>query len=227
MRILIILFLLLPAVYSFSADIPTVKQIEGKVEVKNSSSEWIKAEKGMQIPPGTSVSTGFKSIAVIELDNSEIIIKQLSRMSIDKLLREKNTVKTNLNLKLGRIRANVKTSKGLRHDFTIRTPVSTAAVRGTKFNAGVGKLSVESGTISYTNKLGQKVTIKEGNKSSVTGGGYKPPEDAGSSMLSDFTVSSSTQPEETTVLSNSGVQEKYGSIELIFTWSMPDIRLRR
>lgn len=157
-------------------------------------------------------------IAVIELDSSEIIIKQLTRMSIDKLLRKNNTVKTNLNLKLGRIKADVKTSKGLRHDFTIRTPVSTAAVRGTKFDAGVGTLEVESGTITYTNKLGQKVTLKEGNKSSVSGGGYKAPEDAASSTLSEFTVSPSTQIGAEPVIPDSTFQEKYGFIELIFMW---------
>ncbi len=217
--IFFILLILLPVFYSFSADVPTVKQIQGKVEIKNSQSGWVKAEKGMKISPGALISTGFKSDAVIELDNSEIYIKQLTRMSIENLSRKQNTVNTELNLRLGRIKADVKSSKGLKHDFTVRTPVSTAAVRGTVFNSGLRNIIVENGRISYTNRLGQSVTIDGGNSSKIKSKGFDSPQNALETIIDDFIVSTSTQQEPVALTTSTGSNNiKSGSIKLVFQW---------
>jgi hypothetical protein len=220
-----IILILFPIFYSFSSEFPTVKQIQGKVEIKNDStgSRWVKAFKGMEIKSGALISTGFKSNAVIELDNSEIFIKQLTRMTIEDLSRKNNTVKTNLNLRLGRISADVKTSKGLKHDFIVRTPVSTAAVRGTIFDAGIGKLEVKNGIISFTNKIGQKVTVGGGKSSEVGGDGYSTPENTGDTILKDFNIETSTHSETGSgITTGTGDNIKYGSIELVFNWDMGD-----
>ena len=217
--IFFILLILLPVFYSFSADVPTVKQIQGKVEIKNSQSGWVKAEKGMKVSPGSLISTGFKSDAVIELDNSEIYIKQLTRMSIENLSRKQNTVNTKLNLQLGRIKADVKSSKGLKHDFTVRTPVSTAAVRGTIFNSGLRKIIVDNGRISYTNRIGQTVTIGGGNSSKIRSRGFDSPQNALETLIADFNVSASTQQEPDAVTVPNGSDNiKSGSIKLVFQW---------
>ena len=191
-NILFMFFILLPAVYSFSSDLSTVKLIKGTVEIKKDQTGWVKAEEGMKLSPGTMISTGFKSNAVIELDNSEIFIKPLTRIRIDSLSKSGNTVKTNLNLKLGRITANVKTSKGLKHDFTLKTPVSTAAVRGTVFTSGVRTLDVESGSIRYSNNLGQQVTVLGGTSSHMGITGFSAPPDMADAIEEAFNVATST-----------------------------------
>lgn len=217
-----IILILLPLFYSFSTEFPTVTQIQGKVEIKNqpSGSDWVKAFKGMKVKPGALISTGFKSNAVIELDNSEIFVKQLTRMTIDKLSRKNNTIKTNLNLRLGRISADVKTSKGLKHDFVVRTPVSTAAVKGTIFDAGIGNLEVKKGRISFTNRIGQTVTVNSGNSSNVTGEGYSSPENTGETIVKVFNIDPSTHTETGGgITTGEGDSIKYGSIELVFNWT--------
>jgi hypothetical protein len=200
--IFLITLILLPLFCSFSAEYPVFKQLRGKVEIKTDitgiGSRWIKAVEGMKIEPGTLISTGFSSSAAIDLDNSEVYVKQLTRVRIENIEKTKNTVKTKLNLSLGRIRADVKASKKLKHDFKIITPVSTAAVRGTKFTAGIGKLKVDSGKIFFTNKIGQGRTIAGGNSSSVGGNGYGPPEGEKENKGNNFNVPTETQPEPDT-----------------------------
>ena len=116
-------------------------------------------------------------------------------MAVDKLAISGKKVDTNLNLKLGRIKADVKTSKGLKHNFTLKTPVSTAAVRGTVFESSVRKLEVVTGRISFTNKIGQKTTVNGGGSSSVGGTGFTPPATVVETVQETFTVETSTQPE--------------------------------
>ena len=212
-----ILLVLLPSVLSFSSDMSTVKQVKGIVEIREGQTGWIKAEKGMKLPPGTLISTGFKSNAVIELDNSEIFLKPLTRVRIDELSKSGNTVKTNLNLKLGRIKADVKSSKGLKHDFTLKTPVSTAAVRGTVFTAGVNSLDVDSGSISYSNKIGQIITVLSGNSSKMGSTGFSAPADMAEAIEEAFSVAASTNMDEAAeILTNLNIITT-GSGEIVVT----------
>ena len=192
----VIIFFISPL---YSADLITLKAVSGKVEIKEPGGAWSSAFSGREIPPGSLISTGFKSSAELDLSRSSTVyVKQLTRMAVDKLLITGKKVDTELNLKLGRIRANVKTSEGLKHNFTLRTPVSTAAVRGTVFEGGAnGDLAVETGQMRQTNKIGQSTTVSGGNSSSVSGGGYSPPATAAETTAETFTVETSTQPEDT------------------------------
>ena len=193
---LLILVLIVFLTPLYSADLITIKEVKGKVEVKGPGGSWVKASEGNVIPEGSLISTGFKSYAEVDLGGtSTIYIKQLTRMAVDKLATSGNNVDTKLNLRLGRIKADVKTSTGLKHDFTLRTPVSTAAVRGTVFESSVRKLEVQTGRIRYTNKIGQNTTVGGGSSSSVAGTGYTPPLTAVETVTETFTVETSTQPE--------------------------------
>ena len=195
-NVFFILLILLHSVFSLSADESTVKQVKGIVEIKQGQAGWIKAENGMKLSPGILISTGFKSSAILELDNSEIYLKQLTRISIDEISKSGNTVKTNLNLSLGRVKANVKTSEGLKHNFTLKTPVSTAAVRGTVFESGVRSLDVESGSIRYANMIGQQVTVPGGTSSQMGITGFSAPADIADAINEAFSVESSTNMDE-------------------------------
>ena len=113
-------------------------------------------------------------------------------MSLEELSKSGSTVKTNLNLRLGRVKANVKTSKGLKHNFTLKTPVSTAAVRGTVFESGIRTLDVESGSIRYSNKIGQQVTVLGGTSSQMGLTGFSAPSDMVDVINEAFKVATET-----------------------------------
>ena len=186
-----VLIFIIPIFFSFSTEKGIIKSVQRKVEI-NISGKWIKAEIGMELLPGNLISTGFKSNAVIDTGSSEIFIKQLTRMSLDELSKSGNTVKTNLNLRLGRVKANVKTSEGLKHNFTLKTPVSTAAVRGTVFESGVRSLDVISGSIRYANRIGQQVTVMGGTSSQMGLTGFSAPVDMVDAINEAFNVVTTT-----------------------------------
>ena len=196
MKYILLILVIIIASPLYSADLITVKTANGKVEIKEPGKAWAAAEEGKVVPEGSVISTGFKSHAELDLSGSStVFIKQLTRMSVDKLVISGNKVNTKLNLKLGRIKADVKTSSGLKHDFTLKTPVSTAAVRGTVFESSVRKLEVVTGRISFTNKIGQKTTVSGGESSSVSGTGFTAPATAVETAIASFEVETSTQPD--------------------------------
>ncbi|MCL2480489.1 MAG: FecR domain-containing protein [Spirochaetaceae bacterium] len=188
--ILVTIFFILTS-FAFGAD-AVIKSSTGKVEIQGKgSSEWKSVAQGQKIEPGTVISTGFNSNAVLGLGDSEIFIKPLTRISVDELMAKGDVLKTDLNLKLGKVTADVKTTEGLKNDFTLRTPVSTAAVRGTKFTAGINTLSVERGKIAYSNNIGQTRTVSAGGSSSVGmpgSSGTAAPESAGEAAAQSFSV---------------------------------------
>lgn len=154
------------------AEIPAVvKSVKGKVEIRVPGGSWKKAKQGMKIAKGYYISTGFRSQAVIVLGTSQVIVKQLTRMQLAKLIEKQGTVSTTLNLRVGRVRAHVKTSNGLKQRFTLKSPISTAAVRGTEFEYDGRNLTVYEGTVAFTNLLGQGRLIPAGISSAFTGSG--------------------------------------------------------
>ncbi len=85
--ILLILAIFILASPLYSADQITISKVSGKVEIKKPGGNWVKAVKGNTIPQGSLISTGFKSTANLDLSGtSTIYIKQLTRMSVDKLV---------------------------------------------------------------------------------------------------------------------------------------------
>jgi len=85
----------------------------------------------MAVSKGTVISTGFKAEATLSLGDSLVVVSQLTRMRLDELIEKEGTVNTELYLDVGKVTAEVKTTAGKKNDFRLRSPVSTAAVRGT------------------------------------------------------------------------------------------------
>ena len=157
---------------------------------KERGGSWNNVSSGMTLPSGAVISTGFRSEAVLDLGNSEVFVKALTRMSITELSEKNNTVKTGLNLRLGRVNADVKTSKGLKHDFTIKTPVSTAAVRGTKFSFDGVNIKVDNGRVVVSNRNNHSASYKGGESGSFTGN--NPPGGGAEGRAGELAVSGDT-----------------------------------
>ncbi|MBN1799809.1 MAG: FecR domain-containing protein [Spirochaetales bacterium] len=139
-----------------------IKQISGKVEVKLPNRDWQGAWVGLVMAKGTIVSTGYNSSTVIEMDGSVLTVKALSRLTLEELFREGDEINTRVYLRSGRIESNVDTTQGLKHNYRLRSPITTASVRGCVFTFSVKKLFVKEGTVILYNLLNRGGTAGEG-----------------------------------------------------------------
>ncbi len=182
-----------------------VRSFTGKVEALSAQQAWVPVQAGMSLAMGTTISTGFNSTAVLELGASVLLVKPLTRLRLNELVAREGTVKTDLFLQVGKIRAEVKSAEGLTQDFRVKSPVSTAAVRGTGFEYDGYDLYVFEGTVTYTNLSGQSRSYAPGEQGSTEG--YDTPADAEQQQLADSTVNPYTPGagnEETTVTTVTG-----------------------
>ena len=165
-------FMIVIAAVLFATDLTAVvKEASGKVEIRSPGERWKTATPGMKIETGDSISTGFRSKAILAIGESQVVVKQLTRMELSELVEKEGTIRTGLNLRVGKIKAKVRTTTGLRQDFRLTSPVSTAAVRGTSFEYDGINLKVIEGTVEFTNKRGQKRMVPAGVASRILGTG--------------------------------------------------------
>jgi hypothetical protein len=145
------LMALTTAVVLMAAPQATLSNLKGKVEVKAAgASTWTPASEGMVLPILATVSTGFDSTVTIVVDKTTIAVKPLTRMTIDKLVQDQGKVTTSCYLRVGNAKASVKSAEGIKQDFKVGSPYSTASVRGTVFSFNGFDLSVEEGTVTFT-----------------------------------------------------------------------------
>jgi hypothetical protein len=166
------LFLLGLTAGLFAQTQAVIREVTGKVEVKAAGAlAWSPARPGQLLGKGSFISTGFNSAAVLVLGSSVLSVKPLTRLQLEELIAREGTVSTSLYLKVGKVSAEVKTAEGLKQDFTVKSPVSTAAVRGTDFEFDGLTVTVISGHVYFSNNLGQQRSVAGGESSSTTGDG--------------------------------------------------------
>ena len=83
-------------------------------------------------------------------------------MRLDELIEREGVVKTELFLRVGRVKAEVRQREGLQQDFRLSSPVSTAAVRGTSFEYDGVNLQVLEGLVAIANAYGQSIAVSGG-----------------------------------------------------------------
>ncbi len=160
------ILLLLIAATSFCQNTAIVNRAVGKVELRfPEDTVWRKVSEGMEFPLRSTISTGFGSMAVLDLGRSTIEVKQLTRMRVDELFEQEETISTKLYLNVGRVRAKVKEADNLNHDFSFITTQSIASVRGTDFEFDGKTLICYEGVVLLANKLLQKRAIVAGESS--------------------------------------------------------------
>jgi hypothetical protein len=168
--ILAFMFICLAATMLSAQSQAVIRQMTGKVELQAAPQQvWVPAKTGMTIPLGASISTGFNSMAVLELGSSVVQVNPLTRMRIDELVQKQGTVRTDLFLRVGKVKADIKSVQGLAQDFRVKSPVSTAAVRGTGFEYDGYDLYVYEGKVTFSNLIGQSVTYAPGEQGGTTG----------------------------------------------------------
>ncbi|MFP3042639.1 FecR domain-containing protein [Treponema primitia] len=147
-----------------------IRELMGTVEVKASgTADWTAARQGMPLVKAASISTGIKSTAVIALGNSIITVRPLTRLSLEELTRNQDTEKVEIYIHSGRIRTEVTPPSGGKTDFTVRSPVATASVRGTSFDFDGENLSVASGRVNLSGSDGVPAVVRAGESSYISG----------------------------------------------------------
>lgn len=161
--VLLSLFCLFTGFSLWAQNQATITEIKGKVEIL-AGEQWLPAQKGMKIALGSTVATGFNSTAKIELGDSTLQVAQLSRMKIEQLDRTAEKADTSLYLQIGKVKADVRSSAKLKHNFQFKSPVSTASVRGTSFTFTPFRLDVHHGAVEFANDYGQKSLVIVGGE---------------------------------------------------------------
>jgi len=167
-----VLLLSLAPLVELAAQQPQARVVSfnGRVEVRDSAAAaWRAVESGMQLPLGATISTGFGAEAQLEIGPATLDVRPLSRLTLEELVEREGLVQSDIFLQVGRVRAEVRSTAGRQSEFRMRSPVATAAVRGTSFEFDGVNLAVETGSVSLANKTGETVTVGGGESSSSDG----------------------------------------------------------
>jgi hypothetical protein len=153
-----------------TAETALVREVTGTVEIRAAGeTEWTAVRRGQRLPGDSVISTGFNSQAIISLGNSAVTVRPLSRLSVNGLFREGNREEVKLDLRIGRIRADVKPPAGGKVEFVARSSVGTASVRGTVFEFDTLNLAVSEGTVAFAGASGAPVLVDAGGATFVDG----------------------------------------------------------
>jgi hypothetical protein len=145
-----------------------LRELSGRVEVMMPrSAEWIPAGAGMTIEQAALVSTGFRSTAILALGNSTIVLQPLTRLSLEEIIGRQGNEQVDVYLRTGRVRAEVRPPAGGNIDFTVRSPMAVASVRGTVFDFDTVNLNVAEGRVKFAGAAGSTALVREGEASSV------------------------------------------------------------
>jgi hypothetical protein len=112
---------------------------------------------------------------VLNLGSSILEVRQLTRLTIEELADD--GLSADVFVPVGRVRASVNATAGRRADFRVRSPLSTASVRGTDFETNGWQVSVAEGIVEFADLLSQIMQVGAGELSSLSGGAPSDPAD--------------------------------------------------
>ena len=185
--------LLISAGSSWAQVTARVSEVSGRVELREGTGAWRPATAGATVTSGTTISTGFGASATVQLGESVLRVRELTRMTIEELAERDGVLDTSLFLRVGRVRSEVRSAQGLQNNFQLRSTQATAAVRGTSFEFDGINLFVDEGVVAMGNILGKEQTLSQGQTGSADG--YDPPQGPRQILNEQSTVQSNTSPD--------------------------------
>jgi hypothetical protein len=145
-----------------------IQELSGTVEVRlPGSSQWVPASPGMRLEREAFISTGLQSGATIMIGRSKIMVRPLTRLSIEELSALPEAEQVGLFLRTGKVRAEVVPPAGGKTDFTVRSPQATNSVRGTVFEFDTVRLTVEDGRVWFSPNAGGSAALVRAGESSA------------------------------------------------------------
>ena len=134
--------------YAFAAS-AKVTYVKGKVEVSRGNA-WVALKVGDSVNEAETISTGFQSEARLNYNGSVMAVPALSRVTLEALQSSGKKETVSIKVDTGAVRSKVAHTEGKKIEYTARTPVGVASVRGTDFAVFAGgKARVYSGAIAY------------------------------------------------------------------------------
>ena len=111
-----------------------VTAVEGKARVRTGpDAEWQLVTEGMRLPVGAEITTGPRARVTCSIPpGEEFVVDRMSTVTVLQAERRGNRQRTQLIMDYGRTAARVQAA-GIEHDMQIRTPATTASVRGTEY----------------------------------------------------------------------------------------------
>ena len=170
MKSLLMALVVLSRAGSLRAQAPTarIQELSGTVEVRlPGSSQWVSASVGMDLEQSSVISTGLQSSATLLIGQSRIMVRPLTRLSIEELSTQQNTEQVGLFLRTGKVRAEVTPPQNGRTDFTLRSSQATNSVRGTTFEFDTVRLTVEEGRVWFATSAGGSSALVRAGESSA------------------------------------------------------------
>lgn len=131
----------------------TVISVLGKVEIQTANG-WESLVAGDTVQSGAVISTGFRSQTVLEVGESTITVQALSRLTLEQLTEQTDGHDSEIYLDVGSIQADVQAVANKRVGFVVKTPIATAAVRGTVLTVGPDSVSASQGTVAVSSSSG-------------------------------------------------------------------------
>jgi hypothetical protein len=145
-----------------------VQELRGTVEVRLSEdSPWVPATPEMRLEQSAVISTGLQSSAVILIGQSRILVRPLTRLTIEELSGLRDTEQVGLFLRTGKIRAEVTPPENGRTNFTVRSPQAVNSVRGTVFEFDTVHLTVEEGRVWFVPSIGGSAALVRAGEASA------------------------------------------------------------
>ncbi|TVR85265.1 MAG: hypothetical protein EA428_16130, partial [Spirochaetaceae bacterium] len=131
---------------------------------------WIQAQPGMALGAGDMISSSFGAGAVLRIGDAVLTVRPLTRLRIDELAEREGVLESDLFLQVGRVRSELRSGGDRVQEFRMRSPVATAAVRGTAFEFDGVNLEVFDGSVMLSNSFGQTRAVRARESSAVLGG---------------------------------------------------------
>jgi hypothetical protein len=170
-RITLIILALLCAAQVFAQN-GVIKEFSGTVELKRAGqADFIPAKPGDTVAKDTVISTGFKSTALVNVGNTVLTVRPLTRLTLAEISASADSETLNINIQTGRVRVDVKPPAGTRANTTVSSPTVTASVRGTSFEFDTQSLNVLDGTVAFAGRRGGMMLVSAGSKSEVRDNG--------------------------------------------------------
>ncbi|UUY02521.1 FecR family protein [Svornostia abyssi] len=159
----------------------TLSKVSRKVEVSRNEGNWENAANSMKLASGDRIHTGFKAGVTLTFpDGSRLHVDGMTMLELTELSRgPAGGVKVRLWLRLGEVTGEVNRSSGAAGDYNIKTPTSTASIRGTKFSVAhdgtATTVAVTESTVEVTANNGASVVVSAGLETRATAAGLTPP----------------------------------------------------
>ncbi len=161
--ICLFLFSFFIGTFSFASnEVAIVNSVVGKVEIQLNEN-WVQIKNGDILTPGTVISTGFRSSAVLYIGKSLIEVRALTRLTIEEIVEQNQNYNTTMFLDAGNIKADIKKSDNKRVGFKVRTSVATASVRGTS-----GEIYSDGTLVCFSGKWAITPPEPKGTKTVIT-----------------------------------------------------------